>query len=134
MMKYMKYVVQTVLGLVLSLGVMFYRGLFEAEGGADRVMIICDGFTVTALLFLPVGILIWIATTGFFDIFGYAFQKGAHALIPGLVRDNYTGFYEYKLEKQEKRKTKKGEKSMIFVGAGFLLVGLCLTAVWYQYC
>lgn len=131
-MKYAKYIVQTLLGLVLSVGVMFYQGLFEAKSGADRILIICDGFTVTALLFLSMGIILWVATTGFFDIFGYALRKGAHALIPGLVRDELPGFYEYKLEKQEERKT-KGEKSMLLIGAAFLLVSLALTAVWMQY-
>lgn len=131
-MKYAKYIVQTLLGLLLSVGVMFYQGLFEAESAADRIMLICDGFTVTALLFLSMGVILWVATTGFFDIFGYALRKGAHALVPGLVRDNLSGFYEYKLEKQEERKT-KGEKSIFLIGAAFLLVSLVLTAVWMQY-
>lgn len=131
-MKYIKYVVQTVLGLVLSFGVMCYLGLFEIQESVDRIMVICDGFTVTALIFLPIGLILWIATTGFFDIFGYALRKGAHALIPGLVRDELGGFYEYKMEKQEERKS-KGEKSMLLIGAVFFLVSLILTAVWYQY-
>lgn len=133
-MKYIKYIVQTVLGLALSVGVMYERGLFEARSGADKIMIISDGFTVTALLFLSIGILLWVSTTGFFDIFGYAFRKGAHALIPGLGGGNKaTGFYEYKLEKQEERTAKgKGEKSMLLVGAAFLLVSIVLTYFWYQ--
>lgn len=133
-MKYIKYIVQAALGLALSVGVMYYRGLFEAQSGADKIMIISDGFTVTALLFLSMGILVWISTTGFFDIFGYAFRKGAHALIPGLgAGDKLTGFYEYKLKKQEERETKeKGEKSMLLVGAVFLLAGIVATFFWYR--
>lgn len=131
-MKYLKYIVQTVFGLTLSLGVMFYRGITEAQSGAERVMIICDGFTVTALLFLSVGILLWTAGTGFFDIFGYAIRKGAHALLPGLVHDNLSGYYEYKTEKKAERK-QKGENSTLIIGVAFLLISLILTAVWYQY-
>lgn len=130
-MKRIKYIVQAVLGLLLSFGVMFYRGLFQAGNAGDRIMIICDGFTVTALLFISVGFLLWVSTTGFFDIFGYAVRKGAHSLIPGLVRDNLSGYYEYKLEKESERKD-RGAKSTLIVGAAFLAVSLALTAVWYQ--
>lgn len=130
-MKYIKYIVQTVFGLALSLGVMFYRGIAEAQSGAERVMIICDGFTVTALLFLSVGILLWTAGTGFFDIFGYAIRKGAHALLPGLVHDDLSGYYEYKTEKKAERK-QKGENSTLIIGVAFLLISMILTAVWYQ--
>ena len=117
---------------MLSFGVMFYRGLFQAETAGDRIMIICDGFTVTALLFISMGGLMWASTTGFFDIFSYAVRKGAHALIPGMVRDNLPGYYEYKLEKESKRKD-KGAKSTFLVGVVFLAVSLALTGVWYQY-
>ena len=129
-MKGIKYIVQTALGLVLSFGVMYYQGLFEADTAADRIRIVCDGFSVTALLFLSMGFIVWVSTTGFFDIFGYALKKGAHALVPGLVREDVQDFYEYKLEKQGGRK-KRGEGSTLLLGLGFLLAGLILTGVWY---
>lgn len=129
-MKGIKYIVQTALGLVLSFGVMYYQGLFEADTAADRIRIVCDGFSVTALLFLSMGFIVWVSTTGFFDIFGYALKKGAHALVPGLVREDVQDFYEYKLERQGDRK-KRGEGSTLLVGLGFLLAGLILTGIWY---
>ncbi len=131
-MKYVKYMVQAALGLALSFGVMCYRGIFEAESGADRILIICDGFTVTALLFIAMGVIVYVSSAGILDVFGYALRKGAHALIPGLVRDNLTDFYEFKIEKQEERKA-KGGNSTLFVGVLFLLASLALTYVWYQY-
>ena len=132
-MKYIRYWVQALIGLLLSVAVMASRGLFAEGSAADRVMIVCDGFTVTALLFLSVGALALIATTGFFDIFSYAVRKGAHALLPGLVHDSLGGYYEYRLEKEDTRKKRdRGEKSTFLVGAGFLLVSILLTAVWYQ--
>ncbi len=80
------------------------------------------------------GCLWYHATTGFFDIFSYAVRKGAHMLVPGLVRDLAGDYYTYKMDRQGSRKEKgqKGEKSMFLVGAGFLLVSLVLTVVWYQ--
>lgn len=132
-MKYIRYWVQALIGLLLSIAVMAARGLFAGGNAADRVMIVCDGFTVTALLFLSVGALAWIATTGFFDIFSYAVRKGAHAILPGLVHNSLGGYYEYRLEKEEARKKgNRGEKSTFLVGVGFLLVSIILTVIWYQ--
>lgn len=130
-MKYTKYIVQSVIGLLLSFGIMCYMGLFQAGTAADRVMLVCDGFSAVALLYLAVGGLLWTASTGFFDIFGYGIRKGAHALIPGLVHDAGTDYYEYRTKKQEERKS-GGAKTMVIVGLGFLAAGLILTAVWYR--
>ena len=35
-MKYTKYIVQSIIGLFLSFGIMCYRGLFQTETAADR--------------------------------------------------------------------------------------------------
>ncbi|MDE6167913.1 MAG: DUF3899 domain-containing protein [Acetatifactor sp.] len=129
-MKYTKYIVQSVIGLFLSFGIMCHRGLFQTETAADRVMLVCDGFSAVALLYMAVGGLLWTASTGFFDIFGYGIRKGAHALLPGLVHDAGTDYYEYRMEKREGRKS-GGEKSMIIVGWGYFILGTALTAVWY---
>ncbi len=130
-MKLVKYMVLIIVGAVLAFIIMCYRGLLSAIDLADTVLIICDGFTVTAFLYLSIGSLIWFSTTGFFDIFGYAFQKGAHAIIPGLFKDRLGGYYEYKLDKQNKRKSNK-DRSALITGAGFLLIVIILTVIWYQ--
>lgn len=129
-MKYTKYIVQSIIGLFLSFGIMCYRGLFQTETAADRVMLVCHGFSAVALLYMAVGGLLWTASTGFFDIFGYGIRKGAHALLPGLIHDDGAGYYEYRVEKQERRKS-GGEKSMIIVGLGYFVLGIVLTVVWY---
>ena len=132
--KPVKYLVWAILGLVICLGVVYGKGLPEQVTAADLVLAIGDGCTVTALCFLSLGLLIWVATTGFFDIFSYAVRKGAHMFIPGLVRDHTGDYYSYKMGRQKDReeKGKKGEKSLLLAGTGFLLVSLVLVAVWYQ--
>ena len=130
-MKNVKYYVQAGLGLVLAFAIMVFRGLFEEGTVADKVMIIGDGFTVVAVLYLGVGALMWVSTTGFFDIFGYAFKKAAHALVPGLVQDDAGRYYEYKVEKEIKR---KGffEHFTLKLGVVFLIISAILLWVWYQ--
>ena len=130
-MKHKKYIVQIIAGVILSFLIMWYRGLFSFESTADTVLIICDGFTITAFLYLGIGSLLWMSTTGFFDIFGYAFKKGAHALIPGHIHDKIGSYYDYVMDKKTGRK-KYTEWSALIVGAGFLLLVIILTIVWYQ--
>ena len=130
-MKYLKYVIQVVIGVLVAFAVMCYRGLFASTNTQDTLLIICDGFTVTAFLYLGIGALLWLSTTGIFDIFAYAFKKGAHALIPGRTHDKIGGYYEYKMEKQADRKHYT-EWSALIVGAGFLLLSILFTVIWYQ--
>ncbi len=130
-MKYVKYIIQVALGLILAVGIMSYRGLGSAQNMADKVMIISDGFSVAALLFVSFGVLTWISTTGFFDMLSYACRIGFDALIPGRSRNEVSSFYDYKMEKEEKRDG-KGDKSLLLVGLVFLIISFVLTAVWYQ--
>lgn len=129
-----KYLVQLVIALLISLLFMELRGAFGAElSGADRLKGVCDGFSLTAMLYICFGCLLWVSTTGFFDIFGYAFRKGAHAIIPGMGLDNgsLTSYYDYKQDKIEKRKTKT-EYSTLLIGICFLIISFILVGVWYS--
>ncbi|MDE5819146.1 MAG: DUF3899 domain-containing protein [Lachnospiraceae bacterium] len=128
--KLKSYVIQTVAGLILSVSVMFWQNVFARENAADVIRGVCDGFTVTALLYVAMGMLLWISTTGFFDIFGFAFRKGVHHILPVIIHEDPGGFYEYKVEKEEKRQVKP-QRSTLLVGSFFLAVSIVLTLVWY---
>ncbi len=130
-MKNIKYYVQAGTGLLLAFLVMISRGLFEKGTVADKVMAVGDGFTVVAVLYLGVGALAWVSTTGFFDLFAYAAKKAAHALLPGMVQDDVGRFYEYKVEKESKRKGFL-EHFTLLLGVIFLLISIVLLFVWYQ--
>lgn len=142
-MKYKKYLVQAVVALALSVAVMVSRGAFAAGvTAADRVMAISDGFTVTALLFICLGGLIWVSTTGFFDIFSYAFKKAARVFVPGAYTDETANYYTYVTGQKDKRKSKKerreeagldevSEKSTLIIGLIFLVLSLIFWGLWY---
>lgn len=131
-MKNLKYYVQAGLGLVLAFAVMVSRGLFSKPSVADKVMAVGDGFTVAAVLYLGMGALIWISSTGFFDIFSYAVKKAAHAIVPGMVEDDAGRYYEYKVEKEAKRKKGVFEHFTLKLGFIFLIISAILLFVWYQ--
>lgn len=127
-----KYLVQIGIALVMSLLFMELRHAFDSGVTTEeRVRGVCDGISVAALLYVSFGILLWVSSTGFFDIFGYAFRKGAHAIIPGMGLDKHVSYYDYKEERAAKRKTKP-IRSTLFIGLGLLGVSMILVAVWYQ--
>jgi len=142
-MKFKKYLVQAVVALALAVSVMMSRGAFA--GGvtaADRIMAISDGFTVAALLFICMGILVWISTTGFFDIFSYAFKKAARVFVPGAYAGETANYYTYVTGQKDKRKGKqerreeagleaKSEKSTLIVGLICLVFSLIFWGLWY---
>lgn len=130
-MKNLKYYVQIAVGLLLAFFVMVTRGLFTAEKVSDVIMYIGDGFTVAGVLYLGVGALIWISSTGFFDIFGFAVKKAAHAIVPGMI-DNIDGnYYEYKVQMTEKRKAFFHYFTLI-LGLVFLAISAIFLFIWYQ--
>lgn len=130
-MKWKKYVMQSVAGLVLAMAVMIGRGLLRAESAAEVLMAVSDGFCVAGLLFSGFGALLWVSATGMFDIFGYAFRKCAHALIPGTIHDTVGRYYEYKMDKADKRRGKGTEWSVLLAGCAFLGIAVLLTWAWY---
>lgn len=130
-MKTIKVWVQIGAGLLLAFVVMCARGLFAKTGLSNMVMAVGDGFTVAAFLYLGMGTLIRVASTGWFDIFSFAIKRGVHALMPNLFPDNISGYYEYKVKKSEKRK-RFTEYSILKLGAVFLVVSMILTIVWYM--
>ena len=120
-------IIQTVIGLLLSGLVLLVREW--PEGYSDRLRAVADAFSITALLYLCIGALLFVSTTGFFDIFGYAVKRGAHALIPGIVHDNTGDYYEYLEEKKLKRKG-HSLKSTLIAGVVLLAIGAFLTGWW----
>ena len=131
--KIIRLVIQITIGLCIAIGVMSSQGAFSEEiTQADRILAIGNGFSVTALLYLSFGMLVWISTTGVLDIFSFALQKGAHFFLPFAAKEANGKFYEFKVEKEEKRKKRgKGQYMTLLVGLGFLLVAIALTVAWY---
>lgn len=132
-MKHKALIIQLLVGLAISFLLMWQRGLFEATETADRVLVISDGFTLVSFLYLGIGSLMWVSTTGVFDIFGYAFKRAAHALIPGKDPQKVGKYYEYRLVKKEKQKKFQGGSSLI-VGFILLALSVIMTFVWYSVC
>jgi hypothetical protein len=76
-----------------------------------------DGFFIIGMLCTGFGLIMWISTTGVLDIISYGFKSILYLFTPLTKDRDEGGFYEYKLEKQAKRKEVPFEYLWLGVGA-----------------
>lgn len=126
--KVMPYVTNVSVALALFALCAVSNGLFSAETQVELVKILCDCFTVPGVFMTGFGLLSLIASTGAYDIMSY----GVSYLISMFIRhrERAESFYDYKLERAEKRK-KWGAHTLI-VGLVCFVAGLICLAVYYS--
>lgn len=95
-----------------------------AAGANQLVWCLSDGCFVAGLLLAGMGALLWISTTGFFDIFGYAMKSLLVLFSPLRAPEKHQKFLDYKAEREEKRRPVG--KETLAVGAGFLVLAAVL--------
>ena len=101
--KLLQYGITAVVGALIAWWVMDVEGLFVITGAPEHTKaILCDAFFVPGILLVMIGALVWIATTGFFDSLGYAAKTAVHIFLP-FIKTERKSFYDYKMEKAEKR-------------------------------
>ena len=133
--RWIKRIIILVLATVITVWVSISR--YNARLASDPISVfhaVSDGLFVAGFLNLGFGALIWISTTGFFDVFGYSAKSILNFFLPRswMERAGMTpkgDFYEYKVKKQEKRKDPLLPIETLFLGIGFILVSLVLT-IW----
>ena len=76
-----------------------------------------DGFFIIGMLCTGFGLIMWISTTGVLDIISYGFKSLLYLFTPLTKDRDEGGFYEYKLEKQAKRKEVPYEYLWLGIGA-----------------
>lgn len=88
-----------------------------------------DGFSISAVLLISAGLLIWVSREGFFDLLTYGFRQLGSQLFSKKPNE-YNNFAEYKQVYNEYReKRSKYFISVILIGAIFLIVTIILS-VW----
>ena len=86
----------------------------------QKYLNLADAFTIPAVIMLMIGILVWISTTGTFDMLGYGLKKAKDAFVPSPY--THEQFYDYKMRKNKKRTT--GYGFMLISGGIYLIPGV----------
>ncbi len=96
----------------------------------DNMRALSDGCFTGGFLTAGMGALMLISTTGFFDMFGYAF-KSLGVLFTSLKSPSrHVKYYDYKTEKAEKRG--KPTYFMLVIGLAFIALSLVFLYLYYN--
>ena len=79
-----------------------------------------DGCFIVGLFCTGMGILMWISTTGVLDMIGYGFKSLLYLFTPMQKDRDEGGFYEYKLQKKQKKKGVPFE--YLWLGIGMIVL------------
>lgn len=113
-------------GVVAGLLIALLRGLGGSQTPGQNAALISDGFFVTGALMGGVGALLAISgKTDFFDMLSYGVKSLGVMFTPFKKPENHPRFYEYKMQRKEKRKA----PPMFILYAGLALIvlaALCL--------
>lgn len=114
------YWITAAVALAIAAAVAVHQGLAWPQSPALTCRFLSDGFFVSGVLLTGLGGLVWVSSTGFFDIFSYAFKSLLVLFSPMKKPHEHEKFYEYKLAKEAKR-----SKPLYFL----LVVGLACVAL-----
>lgn len=128
--KWLKYVITAVIGVGLAAAVSVWQGFAPGQAPALAARHLSDGFFVAGLLLAGLGALVWVSSTGFFDMLSY----GVHSLLVlfSVLRrpEEHMSFYEYKLEKDQKRG--KPMVHLLIVGLFLIALSVLCLVLYYQ--
>ena len=124
----LKYGIPALIGAAITIAVAMGQGLGQV-GAAMAMRALSDGCFVTTVLMGGMGALVWVSTTGFFDIFTYAGKSLLVLFSPMKQPEKLKKFYEYKADKDEKRK--KADFTLLIVGVGYLLLSFAFLGGYY---
>ena len=124
-----KTAVSLVIGLLMVLATLWLRDFSQITVAAERMKALADAFTIPGVVFLMVGVLVWVSSTGFFDFLGFAFGNLGRALVPMSKKPHQT-YYDYKVGKSGKRAS--GFSAIFITGAILTIVAVVFTVLYYN--
>lgn len=99
----LRYAVTALVGFIIVLAVSLPRGLLEAYNLNRVYRLLCDGFFTASVLFIGLGLITAVSSTGFFDVVGFAFLLLRSAFKADVRSDRPKDLYEYKQAKGANR-------------------------------
>lgn len=125
------YTISIIIAVGIVLLVCGINGVLTTELEQKEVVrYVCDGFFVSAILFISVGVLTWTSRDGVFDGIGYAFytwkQRYVNHKKDGKFGETYS---EYK-ERVRAKKSKSSFVHFFIIGGVFAVVAAVLYLVY----
>ncbi len=116
--------------LILTVALAYWFGAFSADNISLAFAALSNACFTTAVLYIGFGALIWISKTGIFDIFGFGFKSLKYLFTPMKKDPAEGGYYEYVMEKREKRKNKPVPYYVLIIGLIAFALAAVFLALW----
>ncbi|MBR3504910.1 MAG: DUF3899 domain-containing protein [Clostridia bacterium] len=120
--------------LALAFALAYSRGLSGEISFGGNCRYLSDGFFAVGMVILSIGGLMWVATTGFFDMMTYSVRFGLHALLGFFAperRKPRQDFYDYKVERETARK--KGRAwPLLAIGGAMVALAAVFLVLYYR--
>ena len=129
---WLRYVIAAAAGLLISLAICLWKGVFRETDTALIVRYLSDAFLIPGVLLTGVGLLSFIRKQGAYDGLGYTFDTMKRTFTMRRYMDPIEEgsedrtYFGYKQKVKEKRKV---AWHLIIVGCGFLLTAIALAIV-----
>ncbi len=123
-----KYGITVVVASLITVTILYTRDFGSALELSEKMRILADAFTVPGVILIMLGCLVFVSTSGFFDMISFGISRGVAMLIPFSHKSKET-FYEYKTRKNEERFT--GYSFLFFVGLAFLAAAIVFTVLFF---
>lgn len=123
-----KYIICFGVAALITVMVFWIQGFFT-DSAAINIQILSDGFTVSGVLFVLFGGMLYVSEEGALLGIGFVLRNIALAFIP-MGRMKHEKYADYRERKMSERK-KSGDHAILFVGLAFLLIGIVFTVIYY---
>lgn len=88
-----------------------------------------DGLFAVGFLLTGMGALVWVSTTGFFDIMTYGVKSLLVLFTPLKKASEHPSYYDYKMERESRRG--RPSYAMLAVGLVFLALSIACLGIYY---
>lgn len=124
--KYVGVIVSVVISLLICTGLIYLENSLNSKHPLPLLRLICDGTFITAVLFVSIGGLVFIAQHGGFDAFNYAFIKLKDMILHPrkMDRSDNDTYFDYVQSKKSKKRTPC--RHLLIIGLIYLLVSIIL--------
>ncbi|MBQ8747995.1 MAG: DUF3899 domain-containing protein [Clostridia bacterium] len=122
MRKMRKYVITLLAGLAAAALIMFSKDIFSQTEAVVVYHILCDAFFAVGVVITAIGLLVFSANEGTFDIIVYGVNS-FFDMFRKVSRKKYDTFYDYRVSREEK---KLSFGFLLICGVLFLAISLVM--------
>ena len=124
----LEYSITTGICLILAFLICVLGGIFSYNESFRIYGLLCDGFFISGVVCLSVGVLVFVHNNGVFDMLIYGIQRFFSLFKKKPREQKYETFYDYHVARAERPKSPFA--FLLIIGGTFILISLIFLLLW----